>query len=143
MRRRLGRDARKRLDYFEKAFKGKILWAPFNDSVTNDGPMSLNAYPGRAFIERVTNAGDANLEAKALNHKGPMPRSPSAAAAQWFSLDKHALSTGLEDEDARQVAQNTVTVTGFVGESNDPQFTPVTGVEAKQFNFQHAIKLSQ
>src|SRR5437870_6367310 len=55
------RDARKRLDYFEKAFKGKILWAPFNDSVTNDGPMSLNAYPGRAFIERVTNAGDANL----------------------------------------------------------------------------------
>jgi hypothetical protein len=31
----------------------------------------------------------------------------------------------------------------LVGESNDLQFTPVTGVEAKQFNFQQAIKQSQ
>src|SRR5437879_10203363 len=38
------RDARSRLEHFEEAFKDKIFWAPFNDSVTNDGPMSLNAY---------------------------------------------------------------------------------------------------
>ena len=31
----------------------------------------------------------------------------------------------------------------LVGESNDPQFTPVTGAEAKQFNFQQAIRQSQ
>src|SRR5689334_18746218 len=56
------RDARKRLAHFEQTFKGRFAWAPFNDSVSNDGPMSLNAYPGRAFVERVTNEGDANLE---------------------------------------------------------------------------------
>ena len=30
-----------------------------------------------------------------------------------------------------------------LGESNDPEFTPVTGAEAKQFNFQQAIRQSQ
>lgn len=113
------RDARKRLDHFEKTFRGKIEWAPFNDSVTNDGPMSLNSFPGRAFIERVTNEGDANLEAKALTHQGTPPTSPSAAAAQWFNLGSGALSTGLEDEEARKLAQDTVTVMGFVGDPKD------------------------
>ena len=47
------RDARARLTHFEKHFKGKIGWNPFNDSTANDGPMSLNSIPGRAFIERV------------------------------------------------------------------------------------------
>jgi len=113
------RDARGRLNYFEKTFKGKIIWAPFNDSLTNDGPMSLNSYPGRAFIERVTNEGDANLEAKALAHKGPMPVSPAAAAAQWFGLDAGALSTGLKKEEVLALAQKTVTVMGFVGDPKD------------------------
>src|SRR5262245_9864262 len=45
------RDARNRLHYFERVFQGKLAWAPFNDSDSNDGPMSLNAVPGRAFIE--------------------------------------------------------------------------------------------
>lgn len=112
-------DARLRLDHFEKTFNGKIVWAPFNDSLSNDGPMSLNAYPGRAFIERVTNEGDANLEAKALTHKGAMPSSPGEAAAQWFSLGPGALSTGLENEEIRNFAQRTVTVTGFVGDAKD------------------------
>src|SRR5262249_20648402 len=66
-------DARDRLIHFEKAFDGKIAWVPFNDSDSNDGPMSLNAFPGRAFVERVTNEGDANLEGKAWVHSGPMP----------------------------------------------------------------------
>ena len=113
------RDARQRLDFFEKKFQGKIVWAPFNDSVTNDGPMSLNAYPGRAFIERVTNEGDANLEAKAQMHKGQMPASPAEAAALWFGLGAGALSTGLKNEDARALAQKTVCVSGWVGDSKD------------------------
>src|SRR5215470_1794114 len=110
-------DARVRLNHFEKNFKGKIEWAPFNDSSSNDGPMSLNAYPGRAFIERVTNEGDANLEAKAITHTGPMPASPFEAATQWFGLGPSALSTGFKDDAARTLAQKTVTVTGFVGDA--------------------------
>src|SRR4051812_36740429 len=40
------RDARKRLQHFEKAYAKRTSWTPFNDSTSNDGPMSLNAYPG-------------------------------------------------------------------------------------------------
>jgi hypothetical protein len=115
------RDARARLDHFEKHFKGDITWVPFNDSTSNDGPMSLNAYPGRAFIERVTNEGDANLEAKALSHDGPKPTSPQMAAAEWFGLDAKAMSTGLDDDKLRELAQRTVTVVGFVGDPADPK----------------------
>jgi hypothetical protein len=115
------RDARARLAHFEENFGGRIIWAPFNDSPANDGPMSLNAYPGRAFIERVTNEGDANLEAKAVGHTGTMPKSPAEAAAVWFGLGPDALVTGLKDEDARDLAQRTVTVTGFIGDQKDPK----------------------
>jgi hypothetical protein len=113
------RDARARLTHFEKTFKGKIVWGPFNDSVSNDGPMSLNAYPGRAFIERVTNEGDANLEAKALSHTGEMPISPADAAAAWFGLKAGVLATGWKNDDVRELAQKTVTVTGFVGDQKE------------------------
>lgn len=113
------RDARQRLTSFEKAYAGRVKWHPFNDSEANDGPMSLNSYPGRAFIERVTNEGDACLEARALGHKGGMPSSPAEAVSLWFGLDGSALSVGLDDAAARQLAQDTVTVTGFVGDSSD------------------------
>src|SRR4051812_9235779 len=91
------RDARKRLEHFEKHAKAAVTWAPFNDTESNDGPMSLNAYPGRAFVERVTNGGDANLEAKAQGHQGPMPASPMDAAALWFGLGSGALAMKLDD----------------------------------------------
>jgi hypothetical protein len=113
------KDARARLNHFEKALGARADWAPFNDSESNDGPMSLNAYPGRALVERVTNEGDACLEAKALSEKGPMPSSPAEATARWFKVGGDALSTGLQDSDLRKLAQETVTVTGFVGESSD------------------------
>lgn len=116
------RDARARLANFEQTFTGKISWAPFNDSEANDGPMSLNAYPGRAFIERVTNEGDANLEAKALMHKEAMPSSPAEAVALWFNLGPDALSTPLRsDDEIRDYAKGTVTVTGFIGDAKDPK----------------------
>ena len=115
------RDARQRLAHFEHALKPRITWAPFNDSVSNDGPMSLNAYPGRAFIERVTNEGDANLDAKAAAHTGPMPPSPAAAVAQWFGLGQGALATGLTDEQVEALSRVTVTVTDFVGDAKDPK----------------------
>jgi hypothetical protein len=113
-------DARKRLANFEAAFTGKLVWAPFNDSVNNDGPMSLNAYPGRAFIERVTNAGDANLEAKALEHPGQMPASPAEAVEKWFGLNSKVLAT-LPPVEVQNLARSTVTVSGWIGDPKDPK----------------------
>ena len=113
------RDARLRLSHFEKTFMGQITWAPFNDSVANDGPMSLNAYPGRAFIERVTNEGDANLEAKAFVHVGIMPRSPGEAVEHWYGLTTEALSIGLDNDQVRDLAKQTVAVVGFIGDPKD------------------------
>jgi len=113
------RDARERLQHFEGVSGSRIAWAPFNDSVSNDGPMSLNAYPGRAFIERVTNEGDAVLESKALSHAGPMPASPAEASFLWFGLGAGALSDKLDNDVVRRLAQDTVTVTGFIGDNKD------------------------
>jgi len=115
------RDARDRLSYFERHYQGRIEWAPFNDSTSNDGPMSLNAYPGRAFIERVTNAGDANLEMKAIGPEfmhAPMPASPMEAAAKWFGLTREALIDAMTAEELRGIAQKTVTVSAFVGDGS-------------------------
>jgi hypothetical protein len=110
-------DARARLAHFETRFQGGAAWVPFNQSHSNDGPMSLNAYPGRAFIERVTNAGDAVIESRAATAIPPMPASPSDAALQWFSLGKKALTGGLSDDKLRQVAKSTIAVTAFVGDA--------------------------
>lgn len=113
------RDARKRLHHFEGAFKGQIEWVPFNASESNDGPMSLNAFPGRAFIERVTNEGDACLELHAKNASPPMPQSPADAAATWFGLEPGALATGMDETSIQQLAERTVTVSAFVGDPKD------------------------
>lgn len=113
------KDARTRLSHFETHCVGKITWAPFNDSISNDGPMSLNAFPGRALVERVTNAGDANLEAKALTDMAARPTSPFEAATRWFGLGPGALAHGLTNDAAREIAQRTVIVTGFVGDTQD------------------------
>lgn len=107
-------DARKRLAHFEAKNSGKFAWVPFNNTESNDGPMSLNAYPGRAFIERVTNCGDANLELKATTDSGPRPASPHEAVARWYGLGEGDLATA-EDSVALSVAQKTVAVRAFVG----------------------------
>jgi hypothetical protein len=114
-------DARIRLEHFEKHYHGQLQWVPFNDSETNDGPMSLNAYPGRAFIERVTNEGDAVLEWKASLELGELPRSPKEAAERWFGLSPDALSSRMTSEQSRSLAQSTVTVRAFVGSASDPK----------------------
>lgn len=113
------RDARDRLRHFENSYTGNIEWVPFNDSTSNDGPMSLNAYPGRAFVERVTNEGDANLELAALSKNGSIPSSPAEAASEWFSLERGALAKRLTDEEVENLAKSTVTVAAFVGDPKD------------------------
>lgn len=114
------RDARQRLAAFETAFAGRLAWAPFNDSINNDGPMSLNAYPGRAFIERVTNEGDANLEARAAEDTREAPRSPAEAVERWFQLGPDSLSAGV-DREVEKIARETVTVSGWLGDPKDPK----------------------
>lgn len=112
------RNARERLAHFERTFSGKIVWKAFNDSTANDGPMSLNAYPGRAFIERVTNEGDANLEAAALQNNSVMPNSPAEAVQRWFGLGPDSLA-GESDDELREIARKRVTVSGWVGDPSD------------------------
>ncbi|MFA6130588.1 MAG: hypothetical protein WC731_06375 [Candidatus Omnitrophota bacterium] len=114
------RDARLRLNHFEKTCKAKVIWAPFNDSTSNDGPMSLNAYPGRAFIERVTNEGDANIDLMFAQNGGEPPASPHLAVERWFGLPMGALASA-EDDKVRDLAKKTVTVAAFVGDPKDPK----------------------
>lgn len=109
------RDARIRLEHFESANEERIVWRPFNDNSSNDGPMSLNAYSGRALIERVTNAGDANLERMAISYANAMPSSPKEAVAIWFGLGQGALVSELGIKKVQDLARSTVTVRGFIG----------------------------
>ncbi|MBA3464253.1 MAG: hypothetical protein H0T46_30135 [Deltaproteobacteria bacterium] len=114
------KDARTRLIHFEKKHAGKVEWVAFNNSESNDGPMSLNAFPGRAFIERVTNCADACLELKASEDQGPRPPTPIAAVERWYKLGPLALATGLSDKESAQLAKDSVLVRTFVGRS-DPK----------------------
>ena len=116
------RDARQRLNHFEKNSKNKVEWAPFNDTESNEGPMTLNAFPGRAFIERVTNCGDACLELAASAHTGPMPSSPAQAAEVWFNIKPGALAAEMGDDESAKLAKNNILVRTFVGQdASDPK----------------------
>jgi hypothetical protein len=112
------KDARARLNHFEAHYIGKVSWAPFNDSESNDGPMSLNAFPGRAFIERVTNCGDACIEWKASQDKTAPPATPAEAVERWFKLKPLALATGLDDKTSAALAKASVVVRTFVGRND-------------------------
>jgi hypothetical protein len=89
------KDARQRLEHFEKSNPGRVQWVAFNGSESNDGPMTLNSCSGHAFVERVTNCGDTMLERKALTHKGTMPTTPLEAVRLWYG--KH--EDDVEDDD--------------------------------------------
>jgi len=112
------KDARARLVHFETTNKGRVSWVPFNGTDSNDGPMSLNAFPGRAFIERVTNCGDACIDWKALSDATPRPASPAEAVERWFGLKPLALATGMSDKASATLAKVSVLVRTFVGRSD-------------------------
>jgi hypothetical protein len=61
----------------------KLLWHPFGDNPSNLSTIGLATKAGRSLTERLTNAMDAILEARAPLGV-PMPPSPRAAAKQWF-----------------------------------------------------------
>src|SRR5262249_31055758 len=49
----------------------------------------------------------------------PMPASPAEAVGKWFGLGPAALSTRYGDDEIRDIAKKTVTVTAYVGDSKD------------------------
>ncbi|NJL71535.1 MAG: hypothetical protein HC888_07905 [Candidatus Competibacteraceae bacterium] len=117
------KDARRRLAAFEQSFTGEIQWHPFNDSTSNDGPMTLNAFPGRAFIERVTNAADACLEMKAhASDADSYPHSPREAVELWFKAGQDIMVAKTSDDTAEQLARETINIRIFGGNSKvDPK----------------------
>ncbi len=104
-------DARDRLEHVLKHIVG-ATWRNFNDSDSNDGPMSLNADPGHAFNERVTNGIDAVIELylqllQLRNPKAPIPSSPREAIELCFGIKPGDLA------DAEELEQEHVVVSMY------------------------------
>lgn len=60
-----------------------LVWHAFGDNQSNISTIGLATKPGRSLAERITNAMDAILEERAPPSVS-LPRSPRAAAQQWF-----------------------------------------------------------
>jgi len=59
------------------------FWHPYGDNTSNLSTIGLATKPGRSLTERITNAEDAILEDRALSGV-TLPKSPRAAAKQWY-----------------------------------------------------------
>ncbi len=80
-------------------------WHPIGDKINNKGPIEVSADPGRALVERVTNAADAVLELEHHKHNGqPECRSPREAATAWLNVPNEGLSK-LSTAERRSLAQ--------------------------------------
>lgn len=102
------KQARGRLDHFERNCTDKVEWVYFNDSASNEGAMSLNSDPGRAFTERVTNGIDACIELKILDCPGDKPRSPLEAVQTLWNIEPDDLVQGVSDGALRKLATDSV-----------------------------------
>jgi len=92
------------LDAFIDKNESNVSWKPVGDW-NNSGVIGVSADPGRALIERVTNAMDAILEYEHFSHKGlPDCRSPKEAASAWLAVPEEGLS-GLTSAKRRELAQ--------------------------------------
>src|SRR3989338_2277660 len=81
------------LNKFFSENESRISWQPVGDKVNNKGMIEISSDPGRALVERVTNAIDALLELGHDSHKGiPDCKSPREAATAWFNIPKEGLS---------------------------------------------------
>ncbi len=70
----------------------QFCWHAYGDNQSNISSIGLGTKPGRSLTERLTNAMDAILEARA-DPNIAMPNSPREAARQWFGRP----ATGPED----------------------------------------------
>ena len=70
-----------------------IKWQPIGGRNNNSGTIEASGDPGRALVERVTNAVDAVLEAEHASHDGrPECRTPRDAATAWLNVPDNGLS---------------------------------------------------
>jgi hypothetical protein len=78
---------------FAAAHGVAVQWVPIGGRENNRGSVEVSGDPGRALVERVTNAVDAVLEAEHERHNGrPDCRSPREAATAWLNVPDSGLS---------------------------------------------------
>lgn len=98
-------EAQKALDAFMEASEADVSWHPVGGRQNNRGIIEVSGDPGRAVIERVTNAIDAILEFEHGAHSGtPECRSPREAAVAWLNIPQSGLA-GMTQAARRAVAQ--------------------------------------
>jgi hypothetical protein len=99
---------------FEDALADRIAWVPVGRE-NNCGTIQSSADPGRALVERVTNAIDAVVEMEHERHQGqPLCLSPKEAASAWLNVPSAGLSAMTPR--ARQQLADRVVVTIKAGE---------------------------
>lgn len=80
-------------------------WVPVGDRPNNRGVIEVSSNPGRAVVERVTNAIDAVLDAEFVAHGGkPAVGSPREAATTWLNVPDEGLS-GMTAPERRKLAK--------------------------------------
>lgn len=78
---------------FKTAHGVAVKWVPVGGRENNRGSVEVSGDPGRALVERVTNAVDAVLESEHEKHHGhPDCRSPREAATAWLNVPENGLS---------------------------------------------------
>ncbi len=114
---------------YERTNAGRVAWVPVGDRPNNRGVIELSADPGRALVERLTNAIDAAIEGEHRQRNGvPECRSPKEAASAWFNVPEGGLSE-LTPAQRRGLA-NRVSLTLLAGEAREARVVIVrdTGI---------------
>jgi len=107
-------DVESALAAFEDAMGPRMSWVPVGRE-NNCGTIQASSDPGRALVERVTNAIDAVMEMEHEHHQGqPLCLSPKEAASAWLNVPSAGLS-GMTPR-ARQQLADRVVVTVKAGE---------------------------
>jgi hypothetical protein len=98
-------EARQLVERFVGANAG-VGWAAVGGRENNRGTIEVSSNPGRALVERVTNAIDAVLEAEHQRHGGkPACTSPREAAQAWLNVPGDGLS-GMTAAERRTLANS-------------------------------------
>lgn len=62
----------------------QFFWEPYDGNAFNMGSIGFGSKSGRSLTERITNAIDALIDARASNAPMPKPNSPQDAMSTWF-----------------------------------------------------------
>ena len=109
---------------FEAARSEEVRWVPVGGRQANRGVIEVSADPGRALVERITNAIDAVLEAEHAAHDGvPECRSPKEAASAWLNVPEGGLAD-LSPAERRTLARR-INVTLAEGEARDARVVAI------------------